>query len=394
MKIAFLSTYDPRDKRSWSGTIYSMVQALQKHCGDVTYIAPVETWKEQVIARTIHRGGRLLLRKRFAYKNCIIVAREYAREARQRLSGHPFDLIVAPAGETLVAFLETDIPILLVEDATYGQLLDYHQEYSGLMKRSVYELQMIEKLALDKAKFVVSSSRWAANSVTKDYFVDAQKVYMVPFGANLESPPPEEMIAKKKKSGTCRLLFVGNNWQRKGGDIAFETLMKLEEMGIQAELIVCGCIPPASFSHPKMKVMPFLDKNDERQRKELERLYIMSDFLLLPTRNECFGIVFCEASAFGLPAIATNTGGVSGVVSDGETGYLLPHSARGEAYADVIAKVYQDDQLYNSLVRASRTAFEERLNWDAWGSTIKKIITKQLEYNHEQISTDEERLNA
>ena len=127
-----------------------------------------------------------------------------------------------------------------------------------------------------------------------------------------------------------------------------------------------------------MKVIPFLNKNDESQRKELEKLYLTSDFLLFPTRNECYGIVVCEANAFGLPAIAADTGGVAGVVTNGENGFLLPHSARGEQYASVVARLYQDEQSYNELVRSSRADFDARLNWDVWGITMRNLITEML----------------
>src|SRR5207245_1514583 len=130
------------------------------------------------------------------------------------------------------------------------------------------------------------------------------------------------------------------------------------------ELIVCGCTPPEGVAHERLKVIPFLDKNDDKQRKELEQLLMSADFLLLPTRAEAYGLVFCEASAFGLPVIATNTGGVPEIVREGENGFLLPYEARGDAYAEVIARVYHNDERYAELVRASRAAFEERLNWD------------------------------
>jgi glycosyltransferase involved in cell wall biosynthesis len=174
------------------------------------------------------------------------------------------------------------------------------------------------------------------------------------------------------------LLFLGVEWQRKGGDITFETLLKLEEIGIPAELVVCGCTPPKEFSHERMRVIPFLNKNDESQRKELERLLMMSNFLLLPTRSDCVPMVLAEANAFGLPVITTNTGGVPEVVREGENGFLLPLDARGDAYAEVIAKAYRDDQYYSELVRASRAAFDNRLNWDAWGVSVKNILAELL----------------
>jgi glycosyltransferase involved in cell wall biosynthesis len=149
-------------------------------------------------------------------------------------------------------------------------------------------------------------------------------------------------------------------------------------MGIPAELIICGCMPPMRFFHPAMKVIPYLNKNDPVQYSKMLQLYLEADFFLLPTRNECFGIVFCEANAFGLPAITTQTGGVPEVVRNGENGFALPLEARGDAYARTIASIYSDDARYTQLVLSSRTAYDERLNWDAWGIAVNNIISAIL----------------
>ena len=90
-------------------------------------------------------------------------------------------------------------------------------------------------------------------------------------------------------------------------------------------------------------------------------------------------MVFCEASAYGLPVISTDTGGVSGAVKQGENGFLLPLVAGGAEYAELIARVYKDEEVYAELVRTSRAAFEDRLNWDAWGIAVKKLIDEMLE---------------
>ncbi|MCI0596883.1 MAG: glycosyltransferase family 4 protein, partial [candidate division Zixibacteria bacterium] len=121
-----------------------------------------------------------------------------------------------------------------------------------------------------------------------------------------------------------------------------------------------------------------LDKNDPRQNERLTRLFLESDFLLLPTRYECYGVVFCEAAAFGLPVIAADTGGVSGVVREGENGHLLPYEVGGADYARLIAEIYRDDDRYYELVRKSRKLFEERLNWDVWAQTVKRLLAEKL----------------
>ena len=382
MKIALLHAYDTRDKQAWSGIAYYMACALENYCGEIFHLSPIPFSKEKLIGRVINKSSRIFFRKNFRYHSSFLFAKRFAKVTAQRLVGQSFDVIVAPAGATEIAFLQTDIPIVFVEDSTYGLLFDYYPICSNLVRRSIYEMNVIQDLALKKASAVIYSSTWAARSAIEDYGADPKKIHVVPFGANIDEPPSREVVLARKKSERCRLLFLGVDWIRKGGDIAFETLLKLEELGVQAELMVCGCTPPQGVTYERMTVIPFLDKNDEKQRKELEQLLMAADFLLLPTRADCTPIVFCEASAFGLPVITTHTGGVPEIVREGENGFLLPYEARGDAYAEVIARVYHDDERYAELVRTSRAAFEARLNWDAWGIAVKHILADLLGITH------------
>ena len=127
-----------------------------------------------------------------------------------------------------------------------------------------------------------------------------------------------------------------------------------------------------------MTVIPFLDKKDEQDSERLAHLLATSDFLLLPTRSECYGIVFCEANAYGLPVMTTRTGGIPGVVEDGENGFMLPMSAGGSDYAKLIADILSDEGRYANLRKSSRAAFDERLNWDAWGARLMDLIAQIL----------------
>ncbi len=51
----------------------------------------------------------------------------------------------------------------------------------------------------------------------------------------------------------------------------------------------------------------------------------------------------------------------------------------------LIAGIYRDDQRYGELVKASRAAFESRLNWDAWGMSVTKLIHEMLAYKGNSI---------
>jgi len=378
IKIAYVTVKDHNDKNSWSGTNYRIAQALEKHCGDVYYVGPLKT-RLRYITEKIDFLTSNLLGKHYAFDHNNIISKAYARKINRKLKEDDFDIIFAPAASTEIAHLEVDIPIIYLSDTTITLFFDYFKDYySNLLDLSKKEAYNIEKSAINKADLLIYSSKWAADSAINDYGADESKVFVIPFGANIDKIINRKTVLNKKKSDVCKLLFLGVEWERKGGDIAFDTLLELEKLGIGAELTVCGVIPPEEFKHKNMNVIPFLDKNDKNQSKKLEELFLKSDFLLLPTRRDCTPIVYSEASSFGLPVITTDTGGVSGVITNGKNGFMLSLDAKGADYAKLIKEIYLDNELYYNLVKSSRKLFEEKLNWDTWGKTVSTLINDIL----------------
>lgn len=374
LKIAFLTATDARDKRSRSGTLYYMAKALQEHCGDVYYLGPLTTVMEK-ITRVINDISLKIFKKSYAYEHSVLLAYSYSRIIKQRLKEETFDVIFAPVASTELAFLPKEIPIIYTADATFSLISNYYPDYfSNQLKVSVEEGNFIEQYAIKNADLLLYPSAWAANSAVDYYGADKSKVKIVPYGANIEGVPSKEIIFNREKSDICRLLFLGVDWERKGGEIAFETLLELDKLGLEAELIVCGCIPPEKFKHENMKVIPFLDKNIPEQNKELENLFLKSNFLILPSRTEAYGVVFCEANAYGLPVLTTETGGIPNVIDPGKNGYMLTLDARGVDYAKLIMEIYLDDEKYYQLIRSSRETYERKLNWDVWGEKVNKFI--------------------
>ncbi len=381
LNIAFLTSEPAQDKRSYSGSLYYMGRALEQYCGTVTYLDRVLSWQKRYVGRILHETSRRVLRKNVAYDRLLFVARKQSAIAARRLLGQRFDVIVAPNCVPEIAFLQTSVPILLPLDVTFRLQRDYYPLYSRLLACSARQAEAVEAAAFQNAATLLFSSPWAARSAIEDYGIDQRKVRSHFFGANLDHIPPRAQALAHRppyddRPPTCRLLFMGIGWQRKGGVIACETLLALRAMGIDAELIICGSTPPPEQADEYMTVIPYLDKNDERQAREIEKLYALSDFLLLPTRADCAPNVFKEANAFGLPAITTSTGGVADIVRDGENGYALPYEARGDDYARLIADLWSDKPRYRQLAQSSRAAYDERLSWDAWAKAVREIIDK------------------
>jgi glycosyltransferase involved in cell wall biosynthesis len=376
-RIAFLASSDPRDQAAQSGSLYYMVRALRPHLEEIQICDPI-TSLEKRSGRLLDALSRRLFRRTIAYDHLAIVAKKHGRIAATRVGGRALDAVLAVMNPVDIACLRATLPITLILDATFARQRDYYPQFTRLWEWSASEANSVERAAYQNASQLVYASSWASQSAIRDYDVDAQKVHVASYGANLESIPSREEVLQREPSSSCRLLFVGVGWEEKGGGIALDALVKLDALGIEAQLTICGATPPRGVSHERMTVIPFLDKRDRSQRAHLERLFATSDFLLLPTRREAFGHVFCEASAFGVPSITTATGAVPEVVRDGENGYALPYDATGIDYAQVIAAVWRDRQRYVRLVASSRAAYEERMNWDRWARTVKDVLDSSL----------------
>ncbi len=374
LKIAYLSSNNPTDKKVWSGTHYSIYSCLKKLPADVTILGPHEPKMATFIGKITTGLTQLLFKKRYNYRHSTLLAKAYGRFFNKKLNEGTYDLIIAPAATCELAYIKTNIPIIYISDSTINLSLNYHKALTGLLAFSERETKKIERLALDKCRKIVVSSNWAAKSLTEDYKYPKQVVEVLPFGANMELLPSKQQVDEKATSSICKLLFVGVYWESKGGDIAYNCLLELLKMGVDAELTICGCTPPEYVSHPKVNVIPFIDKNSNDGMQKLYSIFLNHDFLILPTRFDCTPIVICEASAFGLISIIADTGGVSGHLQSGENGYLVPYEDNGLGYANIIAEIFNHKEKFNQLKKSSREQFEHRLNWEAYKEGLKRII--------------------
>jgi glycosyltransferase involved in cell wall biosynthesis len=184
--------------------------------------------------------------------------------------------------------------------------------------------------------------------------------------------PARSEVLPKSVDGVCRLLFIGRDWRRKGGDVAVDTVRWLRAMGIPCELTIVGSKAPASAADVAPRVYANLDKRRRRHRRTLRRLLSESHFLLLPTRAECFGVVCCEANAFALPVLATDVGGVP--VEEGRNGCRLPLTAGGWDFAVRIGRVLSDPGRYGELAATARETYEKRLSWGAWAEVMESVL--------------------
>ena len=373
LKIAFLTSTNPNDKRSWSGIHYCMYHALKNHFITVDAIGPIDG----VLLRSlgaINKISRFLFNKGYNHNNSIIRSFLLSLTINWRINKKEYDVIFAPAASTEVAFIKTKVPIVYLSDSSFGQLNGYYDVFSNLFKISIKESNYIEQKGISKASYFVYPSKWATDYIIKNYNVNERKVSVIPLGANIDDGDIvyyEKEISNKKP---VTLLFLGVDWLRKGGDVVFKTFEMLLDKGYDVNLIVCGCIPPVS--HPKMTVYPFLNKNNKEDFATFNAILAQTHLLFLPSKAECFGIVFCEASAFGIPSITTNTGGISNAVYNHINGYCLDVNTGPKDYYNTIVQLIEDKDKYKLLSKSSRELYLSKLNWGNWGNEVAEKIIK------------------
>jgi glycosyltransferase involved in cell wall biosynthesis len=383
LHIGFITSTDPLNRRSWSGVHYSIFRVVERIIGPVIALGPVPmVWPLRIgnnLNRTIIKP---LTNKVYYHSWGIVLSKLYARYFSRQLKQQKFDLLIAPASFTEIAYLDTDIPIIYCEDSTLGQIIDSYPGMTGLLNVSKRELNYIERRAIAKATLICYSSEWAAQSAIADYGANPDKVVVIPFGANYPSPPAATEISKHR-TDTCQLLLVGGDWARKGASIAYDTMVELNALGVHTTLTVVGCSPPpeeaAFFQHPGFKMLPYLNMGEPADINTLDSLFRAADFFILPSRAECAAIAFADANSFGIPVITTDVGGISSFVEQGKTGVMLSLDATGKEFARQIFDIYQDDDTYQAMRIEARQRYENVLNWEKWALSLRsELISRNI----------------
>lgn len=372
MRIGFAGRWNPSDKKSWSGTYYYSHQQLLKY-GDVeVFHFPYPAGLKSYLINFYKNPNKLLFKKNTAVEFLKPYAKHYSKQLEKALTRNKVDILFAPAAPQLIAYLDASLPIVFMTDATFQQIQGYYDTWENFAASNIKQGIEIDRRAFEKATHCMLASDWCKQSAMKDYGLNENKITVAPLGANLDVIPAADEIDYNRNR--CNLLFLGVEWKRKGGDLALQIFRMLKQKRIEPTLHIVGCTPPETIFEKGVTVIPFLDKHKPQDKEKLHQLFLNTDFLLLPTSAEAAGVVFSEASAYGVPSISTRTGGVPTYVQDHVNGLLLSPEANAYDYTDAIMKLYSGITTMQNLRKSSRQLYEQQLNWDVWGKSFEQII--------------------
>ena len=372
MKIAYIAEFDTTDITKRSGLGVNIADALKQNSNELQYLdnfspeVPLSAYLKKIFYR--------LKSQRFDFLREKWYAEQFGRMISEKHDSN-IDLFFSLSSQPIACF-KSPKPIVFYTDATFAQMIGFY--FNNLSPDSIKHGHLIEKQALDNTNLAIYASQWAADSAIKDYGINSEKVKVVPRGANISCNRTLEDIKKivsNRSNDIIKLLFVGVEWFRKGGDKAFEIVKYLNDNKIKAELHIVGLqsipidpLPEYVINHG------FFNKSNATQNAKLEALYLDSHFFLLPTVADTFGIVFAEANSFGLPALSFDVGGIASVILNDLNGYCFNQNVNIEEIALYIKNVFYDKSRYEELCYSSFNEYSERLNWTKSGLKIQKLL--------------------
>jgi glycosyltransferase involved in cell wall biosynthesis len=235
------------------------------------------------------------------------------------------------------------------------------------------------KFRLNRALFrhaahLIAWTDWTKASLVNDYGVPVEKITVIPPGVNVNDWKIKE--ARQVVSGSpVKILFVGGDLPRKGGDLLLEVFRSLRstiQIPIELHLITKTPLLPEQGVFVYNGLGP--------NAPELIRLYQQADLFVLPTLGDCLPMVLSEAGAAGLPCISTRLGGIPEIVLDGETG-LLVSPRDGYALTEALTRLITDAGLRQQMGRRAEAfvcqRFDAVKNVERLLMVIKTIISER-----------------
>ena len=257
-------------------------------------------------------------------------------------------------------------PYLITLDSTpeqlwsFGPLYDRHPSRLPFAETLKWRARMRQ---YREAAAIFPWSHWAANSLVDGYGVDPARLHVMPPGVDLA----RWTVPERPEAGTdgepVRVLFVGGDFIRKGGDLLLAWADQTKLTGWELHIVTRDAV---STQNSNVHVHHGLTPNSPQLRK----LYAEASIFALPTRGDCYSLASIEAMAAGLPVVLSEVGGTGDVILDGKTGFLI-RPGDGPALSERLDQLVSEPAARQRMGRAARHDAETR--YDARKNILRTV---------------------
>ncbi|GBC60928.1 glycosyl transferase family 1 [Desulfonema ishimotonii] len=364
-KIAFIHTR----KRHWAVKI--LIKSLENAFPEyqIETINVTDLIRANINIRLLNRihiigeYGRDILAGEKRFHDCFMrtpfIFRQIKKLLRKRLAG----------GEYAFTFQDQSLYDGCIRHVPHFVLTDHthlaNRYYPGFRKkRDLYSAAWIrlEKCIYENADLVFVKSENIRESVIRDYAIAPDRVKNIRYAIDtLMAGRPADPGRYKNRN----ILFVGRDWNRKGGPVLIRAFQKVLKTHPDARLTIIGCSP--DISAPNTEII------GKTERGRVDSYYRKASVFCLPTRKEPLGLSFIEAMSHGLPIIGTKIGAIPELVKEGHNGFLTD-TDDAEQLAQILTDLLGRPEQCEFMGNAAYDFYAEKYTFENFSNLLRQHI--------------------
>jgi glycosyltransferase involved in cell wall biosynthesis len=242
----------------------------------------------------------------------------------------------------------------------------YYPAWAPLSRRDRAKRIQLEQATCRAARHVFAKTDSLREALIEDYGCEPERVIWVGSGSNIMV----HSLDGKRYDGRAA-LFVGIDFERKGGPALLRAWSMVRERLPDAELWVVGPKSrPAAAEQPGVRWHGFVS-----DRRQLADLYKRATLFVLPSLFEPLGSVLLEARGHGLPCIGTDRGSFRESIDDGVDGLLVP-PGEPEPLADALVSLLGDPERAAFMGRRGHAQVLTEHTWERVADRMAPYIEK------------------
>lgn len=255
-------------------------------------------------------------------------------------------------------------------DNTFLLSKRYWPEWAPIKNQRRYQEWLARETALfQNATYLFPWGRHVGQSMIEDYGVAPEKVIPVGMSGNLPPALPED-VAQHQYDGQLA-LFVGYEFERKGGHILLEAWKEVQRQLPKARLIIAGP------DKPEADPLPGVEWIGRTGQDKLIELFKQATVFVMPSYFEPWGHVFHEAMSYGVPCIGADICAMPEFIHDGQNGALVP-VGDSQALANRLVTILKDSDHAAALGQNAYQTFNDHYTWEKIADRIKPHLKKAV----------------